>query len=100
MKADLAGRIAQYDRIGFGRSGHSGETDLVFPGFKVQRNVLSDDGEVLIVDRQRGIRCDGRDGKGGKGGEEWEAGDCFHVEEGIAGHVWQGLEEDQAGAIS
>jgi hypothetical protein len=68
------GRIAQDDGVGLDVGGDAGEVDVVDAGGEVEREMLSRDEEVLVVDGERGLRSGGsslvRQGKGTEGQDE------------------------------
>ena len=51
----LAGQVAQHDRIRLEMNRDVVHGHLVFTGFQVKENILAHDGEILVIDSERGL---------------------------------------------
>ena len=70
----LAGGVAEDDGVGFDLRGGARVAHGVGTGLQIERHSVADDGEVLIIDGERGLGDD----RERRGGGEQEEGDGFH----------------------
>ena len=53
LQGVFAGRVAQDHRVGLEMHGDVVHVDLVLAGLQIEREFLADDGEILVVNRER-----------------------------------------------
>ncbi len=70
LEVGLAGGIAQDDGVGFEMRGGVREADVIDAALEVERDGVADDGEVLVIDGERGIGEQRRSNKESRGQEE------------------------------